>query len=49
MQLVEQRPNVELRRDGDGSSVVVLAFPYDPHVVALVRRIPGRRFDWDRR
>ena len=49
MQLVEQRPNVELRRDGDGSSIVVLAFPYDPHVVALVRRIPGRRFDWDRR
>jgi SWI/SNF-related matrix-associated actin-dependent regulator 1 of chromatin subfamily A len=49
MQLVEERPNVELRRDGDGSPIVVLAFPYDPHVVALVRRIPGRRFDWDRR
>ena len=27
----------------------MLAFPYDPHVVAVVRRIPGRRFDWDRR
>jgi hypothetical protein len=49
MQLVEDRPNVELRRDADGSPIVVLAFPYDPHVVALVRRIPGRRFDWDRR
>jgi SWI/SNF-related matrix-associated actin-dependent regulator of chromatin subfamily A-like protein 1 len=49
MQLVDERPNVELRRDADGSSIVVLAFPYDPHVVALVRRIPGRRFDWDRR
>jgi SWI/SNF-related matrix-associated actin-dependent regulator of chromatin subfamily A-like protein 1 len=49
MQLVEERPNVELRRDADGSPIVVLAFPYDPHVVALVRRIPGRRFDWDRR
>jgi SWI/SNF-related matrix-associated actin-dependent regulator 1 of chromatin subfamily A len=49
MQLAEERPNVELRRDADGSSIVVLAFPYDPHVVALVRRIPGRRFDWDRR
>ena len=48
MQLVEERPNVELRRDGDGSPIVVFAFPYDPHVVALVRRIPGRRFDWDR-
>src|SRR3954463_14439689 len=49
MQLAEERPNVELRRDADGSPIVVLAFPYDPHVVALVRRIPGRRFDWDRR
>src|SRR3954471_718874 len=49
MQLAEERPNVELRRDADGSQIVVLAFPYDPHVVALVRRIPGRRFDWDRR
>jgi superfamily II DNA or RNA helicase len=49
MQLAEERPNVELRRDADGSSIVVLAFPYDPHLVALVRRIPGRRFDWDRR
>jgi hypothetical protein len=49
MQLAEERPNVELRRDADGAPIVVLAFPYDPHVVALVRRIPGRRFDWDRR
>jgi SWI/SNF-related matrix-associated actin-dependent regulator of chromatin subfamily A-like protein 1 len=49
MQLAEDRPNVELRRDPGGGSIVVLAFPYDPHVVALVRRIPGRRFDWDRR
>jgi SWI/SNF-related matrix-associated actin-dependent regulator 1 of chromatin subfamily A len=49
MQLAEERPNVELRRELDGSPIVVLAFPYDPHVVAVVRRIPGRRFDWDRR
>jgi hypothetical protein len=49
MQLAEERPNVELRREMDGSPIVVLAFPYDPHVVAVVRRIPGRRFDWDRR
>src|SRR3954447_24154927 len=49
MRLVDERPNVELRRDADGGSIVVLAFPYDAHVVALVRRIPGRRFDWDRR
>ncbi len=49
MQLAEQRPNVELRRGPDGESIVVLAFPYDPHIVALVRRIPQRRFDWDKR
>jgi SWI/SNF-related matrix-associated actin-dependent regulator 1 of chromatin subfamily A len=49
MQLVEERPNVELRRGADGESIVVLAFPYDPHIVAVVRGIPQRRFDWDRR
>jgi SWI/SNF-related matrix-associated actin-dependent regulator 1 of chromatin subfamily A len=49
MQLAEERPNVELRRGTDGDLVVVLAFPYDPHIVAVVRGIPQRRFDWDRR
>ncbi len=49
MQLVEERPNVELRRGADGATIVVLAFPYDPHIVALVRGIPQRRFDWDKR
>ncbi|MEA2257154.1 MAG: SWI/SNF-related matrix-associated actin-dependent regulator of chromatin subfamily A-like protein 1 [Solirubrobacteraceae bacterium] len=49
MQLVEDRPNVELRQNAEGEPIVVLAFPYDPHVVAVVRGIPGRRFDWDRR
>src|SRR5919201_3431032 len=49
MQLVEDRPNVELRRGEDGSMIVVLAFPYDPHIVAVVRGIPQRRFDWDKR
>jgi superfamily II DNA or RNA helicase len=49
MQLVEERPNVELRRGADGEPIVVLAFPYDPHIVALVRGIPQRRFDWDKR
>src|SRR6266511_1177736 len=49
MQLAEERPNVELRRGGEGETIVVLAFPYDPHIVALVRAIPQRRFDWDRR
>jgi SWI/SNF-related matrix-associated actin-dependent regulator 1 of chromatin subfamily A len=49
MQLVDDRPNVELRRGEDGGMIVVLAFPYDPHIVAVVRAIPQRRFDWDRR
>src|ERR687888_51222 len=49
MQLVDDRPNVELRRGEDGGMIVVLAFPYDPHIVAVVRGIPQRRFDWDRR
>ena len=49
MELVEERPNVELRRGPDGRSIVVLSFPYDPHIVAVVRSIPQRRFDWDTR
>jgi SWI/SNF-related matrix-associated actin-dependent regulator of chromatin subfamily A-like protein 1 len=49
MQLAPDRPNVELRRDADDRPIVVLAFPYDPHIVAVVRGIPQRRFDWDRR
>ena len=27
----------------------MLAFPYDARIVEAARRIPGRRFDWDRR
>ena len=49
MELVEQRPNVELRSGGNGDMIVVLAFPYDPQIVAVVRAIPQRRFDWDKR
>ncbi len=49
MQLAPERPNVELRRDRAGEQVVVLAFPYDRGLVELVRTIPNRRFDWDRR
>ena len=49
MELAPARPNVELR-DGDGGTrIVVLGFPYDPHIVNVVRGIPGRRFDWDAR
>jgi len=49
VELAEDRPNVALRRGRDGAPEVVLAFPYDPQAVALVRAIPGRRFDWERR
>jgi SWI/SNF-related matrix-associated actin-dependent regulator 1 of chromatin subfamily A len=41
---------VALRPTGDGEGQeVVMAFPYDGHLVAAVRTLPGRRFDWDRR
>jgi SWI/SNF-related matrix-associated actin-dependent regulator of chromatin subfamily A-like protein 1 len=49
MELVSDRPNVELRRDREGEQFVVLAFPYDQSLVELVRTIPHRRFDWDSR
>src|SRR6476620_10844691 len=49
MRLVDDRPNVELRRNAAGEQVVVLAFPYDAELVDQVRTIPHRRFDWDTR
>ena len=50
MELVTRdRPNVSLRRHGDGGHWVVLSFPYDAHLVNLARSIPHRRFDWDTR
>jgi SWI/SNF-related matrix-associated actin-dependent regulator of chromatin subfamily A-like protein 1 len=49
MKLISSSPNVELRQGDTGEEMVVLAFPYDAHIVALVRTIPNRRFDWDTR
>ena len=50
MRAVPDEPNVALRPTGDGDGQeVVMAFPYDGHLVAAVRTLPGRRFDWDRR
>jgi SWI/SNF-related matrix-associated actin-dependent regulator 1 of chromatin subfamily A len=49
MRVVQDRFNVELRDDGDGSRLVVFAFPYNAHIVAAVRNLPHRRFDWDAR
>jgi SWI/SNF-related matrix-associated actin-dependent regulator 1 of chromatin subfamily A len=49
MEPVPDRPNVELRPDGGGGRIVVLAFPYDRALVELVRTIPHRRFDWETR
>ncbi len=49
MQSIRSSPNVELRQGPNGQSIVVLAFPYDAQIVARVRMIPNRRFDWDTR
>ena len=43
MELVSGQPNVELRRGADGAPIVVLGFPYDAQIVAVVRTIPHRR------
>jgi SWI/SNF-related matrix-associated actin-dependent regulator 1 of chromatin subfamily A len=50
MEAVPEAPNVLLRPSpaGDGREVV-LAFPYDGNLVAAIRTLPGRKFDWDRR
>ncbi len=49
VELVQSGPNVKLRRRAEVEPLVVLCFPYDPEIVALVRTIPNRRFDWDTR
>ncbi|MFZ0043265.1 MAG: DEAD/DEAH box helicase [Solirubrobacteraceae bacterium] len=49
MELVSDRPNVELRPAADGEPLVVLSFPYDRTLVELCRMLPHRRFDWDSR
>ncbi|MGH2863604.1 MAG: SNF2-related protein, partial [Solirubrobacteraceae bacterium] len=50
MRAIPDEANVALRPTGDGEGQeVVMAFPYDGHLVAAVRTLPGRRFDWDRK
>ncbi len=49
MEAVPDQPNVWIRPVGEEQQEVVLAFPYDAHLVSAVRALPGRRFDWDRR
>jgi hypothetical protein len=49
VRFVPSTPNVFLRARADGQRTVVLAFPYDAEIVARVRMIPNRRFDWDAR
>ncbi|HWD86465.1 MAG TPA: hypothetical protein VG321_11975, partial [Solirubrobacteraceae bacterium] len=49
MRLAPEEANVQLREDAEGNRAVVLAFPYDGQLVAAVRTLPGRSFDWDRR
>jgi SWI/SNF-related matrix-associated actin-dependent regulator of chromatin subfamily A-like protein 1 len=50
MRAVPEIPNVTLRAlaEGEGQQVI-LAFPYDGHLVAAVRTLPDRKFDWDRK
>ena len=40
MRLLPEEPNVQLREEPDGNRTVVLAFPYDGHLVAAVRTLP---------
>lgn len=49
MDLAPDQPNVELRDGPGGDPIVVLAFPYDAHIVNVVRGIPSRQFDWERK
>jgi SWI/SNF-related matrix-associated actin-dependent regulator of chromatin subfamily A-like protein 1 len=49
MRLAPSPPNVELRTHPERGRIVALSFPYDPHLVEVVRGIPHRRFDWDAR
>jgi superfamily II DNA or RNA helicase len=49
MELAPDRPNVDLRTGSRDERIVVLSFPYDAHIVNVVRGIPGRQFDWDER
>jgi superfamily II DNA or RNA helicase len=49
MRALPDQPNVQLRSTEDGGHTVILAFPYDGHLVAAVRTLPGRTFDWDTR
>jgi hypothetical protein len=49
MRAAEPVHHVELRPDKQGNPGVVLAFPYRADIVDLVRAIPGRRFDWERK
>ena len=49
MRAPPDEPNVHLRKTDEAAREVVLAFPYDGNLVAAVRTLPGRRFDWDRR
>jgi SWI/SNF-related matrix-associated actin-dependent regulator 1 of chromatin subfamily A len=49
MELIPDQPNVTLRLGDDQSRQVILAFAYDALLVAAVRTLPNRRFDWNSR
>src|SRR3954466_589512 len=49
MRLADPVHNVELRPAANGHESVVFAVPSRLDIVAAVRAIPGRRFDWQAR
>ncbi len=50
VQVVQEGFNLQLRPGPEnGLPIVVLRFPYDGRLVAAVRSLPGRRFDWSAR
>src|SRR2546421_6455651 len=42
-------PQVVLGTDQRGERALVFRFPFDELLNAAVKRLPGRRFDWERR
>ena len=42
-------PEVVLGTDRRGDRALIFRFPFDELLNAAVKRLPGRRFDWERR
>src|SRR2546427_9173980 len=46
---VEEAPRVRLGPDRRGGLALIFRFPFDELLNAAVKRLPGRRFDWESR